>query len=161
GIDQADERLAGLVARAPAAHDLVPSHADAARRLATLWGAAPERLPVVALTGADEPTRRGVASAGCAALSLRLLAGSADLLPSGAAELEALAGLLEREAALTSAALYLDADTIDPTDGRLTAPVARLLERLNGPVVLSTAERWRAPRRPTSFLEIGKPTRGE
>ncbi|HEX3151324.1 MAG TPA: ATP-binding protein [Gemmataceae bacterium] len=161
GVQHLDDRLAGLIASAQASGDLVPSHQILAQQLADVWRQAQDRPPLIELCGADEPTRRSVAAAGCALLNLHLSALSAEQIPGSAVELEAFVRLWEREAALTSSALYVDSETIDASDGRALAAVSRLLERTNGAVVLSGRDRWRALRRPALTFDIHKPTRAE
>src|SRR5207247_11269746 len=62
---------------------------------------------------------------------------------------------------LTSSALFLDAATVESGDAKAFAPVARVLDRLHGPVILSTRERGLPLRRSTKVLEVGKPNAGE
>lgn len=161
GIQHRDERLAGLITPAQGSHDLVPSHQELARQLAAAWHHARGPLTLIELCGADEPSRCSIAAAACATLELHLCRLPADLIPGGAAELEALTGLWEREAALTSSALYVDAESIDAADTRAVSNVARLLERVQGAVVLSSGERWRGLRRASLALEVRNPTRDE
>lgn len=161
GIQYLDERLAGLMTRVPEARDLVPSHLAAAQQMVAAWSQSQDDLPVIGLHGADEPSRRAVAAAGCAALGLGLQAVSADLLSNGTSELEGVVRLLEREAALTSCALYVDAEGFETSDGRAAIAIGRVLERVNGTVVWSTSEMWRHTRRPLHPIEIQKPSRDE
>ena len=160
GVPHLDARLAGVVWPAATAPDLVPSHEAVARQIMAAWGLAGGRPPLIELSGADGPSRLAVAAAGAAAAGLRLFTVAADAVPAGAGEAEEFAVIWERESALSAGALYVDADTIDPADGRAAA-VTRLLDRVGGPVVLSAGDRWRPLRRPTRSLEVRKPTRDE
>jgi hypothetical protein len=160
GVGYLDERLAGVVEPVPAAEAAVPSHAALAGRVAAAWceSAGP---PLVQLVGADEEGRRAVAAAAAAAAGLRLFALQADSLPTGPAELEALARLWEREAALVGGALLVDAGRMDPADAHRAPAVERLVERCGGPVVLSARDRCRPTRRPVLTLEVPRPAADE
>jgi hypothetical protein len=160
GVGYLDERLAGAVEPVPAQEAAVPSHAALAARVAEAWtdAAAP---PLVQLVGPDEEGRRAVAAAAAAAAGLRLFAVQADALPAGAAELEAFARLWEREAALTGAALLVDAGRLDPADAPRAAAVERLAERVGGAVALAARDRARPVRRPTLTLEVPRPAAAE
>ena len=161
GIQELDERLAGLIEPVSRPPELVPSHAALAERIAAAWTCAAGGLPVIHLCGTDETTRRAIAAVGCAGVRLNLFCLSADVIPTSATELEALARLWEREAALTSSALYVEAETVDRADVRTVTAICRLLERLNGGVLLSSSERWRPLRRALLTLEVYKPTAQE
>jgi hypothetical protein len=163
GVPHRDERLAGLLLPVAGTEldALVPSHRSLARCVVTAWErpqAGPP--PLVELAGPDEIGKRAIAAAATATMGFGLTAVSAADLPSGGPALEGLARLCEREAVLTSSALYIEADALDPSDSR-AAGVSRLVERFVGAVFLSTRTRWPAPRRTVLRLDVGKPTAGE
>jgi hypothetical protein len=161
GIQHLDERLVAMLEPMHPTESLVPSEAGVARKIAGFWSRGENPLPVIYIYGADGSGRRSVASVGAAHLGLHLYAVPAETIPANPGEMEGFARLWEREAALTSSALYLDAGAIDQTDLKAVAPVARLLERIQGPVLLGSDERWRPLRRPLRYLEVGKPTSQE
>ena len=161
GLQHLDERLVGLIEPAPREEELVASHLALAERILAAWVGGGETLPVIQLCGADEGSRRAVAAAGCASVGLHLSALAADLIPASASELDALLRLWEREAALTTSALYVDAEAIDLADRHNVATVTRLLERCHAPLLLGTHDRWRPLRRPLLTLDVGKPTHQE
>jgi hypothetical protein len=161
GLQHVDERLAGLLQPVQPAQDLASSHAALARQLAAAWRRSEGRLPAIHLCGSDEIGKRNIAAAGCAEAGVQLYALAADQIPPGAAEVEALMRLWERESVLTAAALYLEADSIEGGDAKGFAQVSRLLDRIQGPVILSTKERWRPLRRSLKVLDVGKLTPGE
>src|SRR6202035_4343626 len=97
------------------------------------WKEAGSALPIIQLCGVDAVTRRTVAAVGCSELSLRLYALAAEHVPASAAELEAFARLWEREATLSTAALYVEAESLDRNDARAVAQVSWLLETVGGP----------------------------
>jgi hypothetical protein len=164
GLQFPDERLAGLLESVPA-EELAPSHATLADRVAAAWRAgeaSPDCQPaLIQLIGPDQSAKYSIATAAAARLQFRLSCLSADQLPATAAELEALIRLWEREAALTSGVLLVDADMVDRGDARAVAQVSPVLERLHGPILLSALERWRPLRRPTLTIEVSKPTTQE
>jgi hypothetical protein len=160
GLQYLDERLVGIV-EPVAADALVPSHLALARQIARTWAEARGRLPVMQLCGPDNATKCAIAATGCAEAGLHLHTVSADNVPANASELEGFIRLWEREAALTSSALYIDTEALDSTDTRALAQVARLLERANGPMLVGTRERWRPLRRAMCTLEVRKPTAEE
>jgi hypothetical protein len=160
GIQHLDDRLVGLVELVEA-EDLVPSHLALARRIATTWTRAAGRLPVIQLCGGDEAARWAIAAAGCTEAGLDLWAVAAHHVPTTPAELEAFVRLWEREALLTSSALIVEAESVERADARAVGQVARLVERVNSPVLLSTRDRWRPLRRDMRTLEVDKPTRDE
>jgi hypothetical protein len=158
GVHYLDDRLHGLFEHVHPGPELVPSHAAVAREIKDAWRGGEEALPIVHLCGGDEASRRTIAASGCAECGLHLYALAADLIPSNPAELEGLLRLWEREAALAATALCVEADSVDSGDSRAVAHTARFLERANGPVLLSTRERWRPLRRRVRAMEVRKPT---
>jgi hypothetical protein len=166
GVDQPDERLAGIVAPLPPTpfDDLVPSHRALADQIASawLWAArtSPGPLPALQLCGADGLGKRAIARAASAALGYEISVAAADALPTGPAEMESLLRLWEREAVLGRRALLLDADDLpaDPSDAARAGAVTRLIERAPGPLIVVSRER-RAPRqRPLMTYDVRKPT---
>jgi hypothetical protein len=159
GVSHRDERLSGVVDVAPAARELAPSHQELARRIAGTWSHAAaegDDLPAVQLTGPEAATRRDVAAAACALLGLRLDVAASHALPTTAAELESLARLWEREAGLQPAALLVDRGDHDGDAGREDA-IDRLVQRLRGPVLVSTREPRPSVHRPVLTFEVGRP----
>jgi hypothetical protein len=161
GVSHLDERLTGLIEPVQPPGDLVPSHRDLARRMATAWSRAQGPLPLLELWGPDLAGKRDLAAAACAGIGLKLNALAAGNVPASAAELEGVVRLWEREAALTLSGLYVEADTLDPADARAVAAVARFVERVGGAVLLGTRDRWRPLRRTALTFEVRKPTAAE
>jgi hypothetical protein len=160
GVQHLDERLVGLVEPYAAAGALVPSHRALAGRVVRAWSE-PRQPPVVQLCGPAGVGRREVAAAACAEAGMRLYLLHGDNLPAGAAELEGLARLWEREATLMGAALYLDTTAMDPADTRAATNLVRLAERLISPVLIGAREPRALRRRPSLALDVGKPTGDE
>ncbi|WP_051791563.1 ATP-binding protein [Amycolatopsis jejuensis] len=140
GLTCLDDRLNPLVTSLPTG-EVAESQRRAAEEVASQWP-----RPVL-LTGPDESAKRLVTAQAAAAsgrVAYRLSA-----LPAQPAELDELARLWQREAALLPLALYLDADEESQAD--------RFADRITGPVVLAAREP-RPGRRP---VEVGPPTSKE
>jgi hypothetical protein len=135
GIDGLDERLWGLLTPVPAPATLVPSHRILAQRIATVWGGA-TGSPIVVLRGDDAAAGEAVAATVCAELGLRLALLPGDLIPTGAAEVEALGRLWGREAALGAWALLVAGNDVDATDLPRLRTIARFVDRVAGPVFM-------------------------
>ena len=161
GLHHLDERLIGFIEPISPGEELVPSQRVIAQSIATAWSKAKGELPLLQICGADEFTRRTIATAGCVGAGLHCFAIGAETIPSNTSELEGLIRLWEREAALTSSALYVDAESIDLSDRRNEAVVRRFLERMRSPLLLSTTYRWRPLRRTTLSIDAQKPTAHE
>jgi hypothetical protein len=160
GVQHLDERLVGLIEPATAEGELVESHRALVERIVRAWSE-PGQAPVVQLCGPAGVGRREVAAAACAAVGMRLYALHGDNLPAGAAELEGLARLWEREATLMGAALYLDTTAMDPADARAATNLTRLAERLVSPVLIGAREPRPLRRRLSLTLDVRKPTADE
>ncbi|HJW10538.1 MAG TPA: ATP-binding protein, partial [Albitalea sp.] len=163
GVSHLDERLAGLIEPLRSAGDLVPSHRALAKEIASCWSGATRAsaLPIVQLCGKDPISKRILAVAACDALGLRLHRLSANVIPVAPAELETMRRLWQRDAALTGGALLLDCDDVDPADSARANAVTRLIEQVDGPLIVATRERRRGlPTRVVSF-DLRKPTAGE
>jgi len=161
GIQHLDERLVGFVEPIPHTHQLVPTQREVAQGIALSWARAEGELPVVQLCGADESTRRLIAEAACTGAGLHCFALAAESIPTSAGEVEGLIRLWEREAALTTSALYIDLDPIEKSDTRTLALVTRLLERIRSPLFVSATTRQRPLRRAMLSHDVRKPTPAE
>src|SRR5215211_1511099 len=118
GLHHLDERLVGLIEPIAGTEELAPSQQQLASTISLAWSRANTELPLLQICGADEFTRRNIATAGCAGAGLHCFAIGAEMIPSNTSEMEGLIRLWEREAALTSSALYVDGETIDSIDAR-------------------------------------------
>ncbi len=161
GLHHLDERLVALIDPVASPEELAPSQQTLARTITLAWSKAKSELPLIQICGVDEFTRRNIATAGCAGAGLHCFAIGAETIPSNTNELEGLIRLWEREAALTSSALYVDAESMDSSDKRNEAVVRRFLERVRGPLILSTNYRWRPLRRAVLSIDAQKPTAEE
>ena len=161
GIQYLDERLVGLLRAVHPMDDIAPSHAAQGHYIAVAWSQPHRQVPVIHLCGADELTKRAVAASGSAEAGFGLYGLAADQIPANAQEVENLARLWERESILTASALYVETEGIDINDAKAVAQVSRFVERVQGPVILSSRDRWRPLDRSVKSLDIGKPTAKE
>jgi hypothetical protein len=160
GIQHLDERLAGLLNGMPPAERLVPSHTAIVRTIVASWdrARATPRLPVIHLCGPDEDEKRCIALTAGDEAGFQVYALSSDHIPANALELDGLIRLWERESVLMPGALFIEADAVEGSDTKSVTQVVRLVERLHGPVLLSSRERWRPLTRNVKTLEVQKPT---
>ncbi len=161
GAEHLDARLAGIVR--PVAPDaaLVPVHQALADRMAAAWRAPRSGgLPLAQLCGGDRALRRAVVAAACRALGLGLYATSAEALPAAPGELEALARLWEREAALAGLALLVECPDRDGDQAKLGA-ARGLAEQVSGALIVAGAERLDGVERPSVALEVARLTAAE
>ncbi|MEK6374866.1 MAG: ATP-binding protein [Acidobacteriota bacterium] len=166
GLNHRDDRLAPLLVAADDAGDseLPPSQqaaVDAVVRHLTRTPSA-SALPAINLAGADAGSKRLVAAHAAAALGLRVYRLPAEVLPSPAAELDALARLCEREELLMPIALYVDAhsDQASESEAR-TPPLHRFLSRTSGVVFLDTRDVAPPAGRHTVIVDVARPTAAE
>ena len=163
GIQHLDERLVGMVEPLRPSSQLVPSHRTIAEQLVITWSrsANTTALPVVQLCGDDLASKRVIAAAACQALELNPYSMPAHAIPASPNEFEAFMRLWEREAALSSATLFVDCDAVEASDAVLERGISRLIEAARGIVIVSSRLRRHAVQRPMITFEVHKPTPGE
>jgi hypothetical protein len=164
GLQQMDERLATLLEKLPPAppNELPPSLGGLTAQVAKAWANGPQgrEMLLVQLCG---PAANVRLAAACAAAQLGLVAANlpASRLPSGAAELEALIRLWERESVFSGLGVLLVDCEDDAPEGEAAqlrdAAIARLAERLGGPVILRERSPRRIATRPTLVLDVPAP----
>jgi ATPase family associated with various cellular activities (AAA) len=163
GVQHLEERLAGLVEPVTATNDLVPSHRALAERIATTWAQQEDtaRLPVVQLCGGDLADPRRIAAAACSLLGLNLWALAVHALPLIPGDLDQLARLWVREAALSASALLLECDDLDSVDAAREHMVSWFSERISGPLLIASRQRRRLQQRLVVTLDIPRPSTDE
>lgn len=163
GVRYLDERLAGIIEPLQVSIDLLPSYRSQAERLARVWSQASSNsgLPIVQLCGDDVAGKHTIAVAACSALGLNLSMVSAGSLPATSGEVDAFIRLWEREAALSSNALLLDCDEIDPADTPREKLVNRLIERIRSALIVTGKERRVLSQRVAMTFDIPRLTAEE
>lgn len=111
----------------------------------------------IQLEGADEVSKRAVASWVCGQLGVALWSIPSEVVPERREELEAMAQIWTRESALMNAGLYIMAHDAEPAAQKA---IRRLMNSVAGPVFLSTNEPWKDTNSALSF-EVSKPTKVE
>ncbi|MCP3804199.1 ATP-binding protein [Allokutzneria sp. A3M-2-11 16] len=160
GLNYLDDRLEPLVAplTARAGLALPQSQLEAVALLRDEWlngGNA-----VVQLVGADEASKRLVAARAAAEVGLVPYRLEAALLPATPSELDEMARLWRREAAMLPLALCLDAAELSEEIGKFS-PVARFLSRIGGANVLIARESWPELGKRTVVVDVSPPTAKE
>ena len=151
GTDYLDSRLEGLVHRLPVV-DLPSGEggSDAASRIVRAWqGAQPP--PVIMLGGADRLGKRAMAGAAACRLRLQMLRVDAADIPAGWEQRGAIAKLLDREMALSGAAVLIEAGNED------RRAAAALADGLSGPVILAAEDPALPDRTPRLRIEMAAP----
>jgi hypothetical protein len=147
GVNRLDERLSQLL-RPLGVSWLTERGEEIAARLAAQAAGRIGRggWPVLNLIGPDRGLA-SVAAAACAALGHHLWALEPAALPPPGAERAELLRLLERDAALSHLAIYLDATRIGgEVDQPLAGALGDVVERVGALVVVGSREPWRAER---------------
>ncbi len=163
GVPHLDERLFGYLHPVPLRDDLVASYHALAETIAGVWSGANQEdgLSVIQLCGRSPGGKRAIAARACDLLGISLYRLPAAALPGSGNELDHLARLWRREAALSSAALLLDCDDLDRHDTARQSAVDQLLESSPGLVFVSSRDRLGSWQLPTLTFEVEKPTSSE
>ncbi|CAN7160789.1 ATP-binding protein [Caulobacter sp. LjRoot300] len=144
---------------------LPPSQQEQAERIVERWGGAElsAPAPVATLIGPDGEAKRLVAQAVATTLDRKLHVIAAEGLPTTASELDRLARIWQREAALLPIALYVDAEGAGYAAER-DASVSRFIAqaaRSDGFVFLGTREPWAPAGFEALLVPCSRPTAEE
>ena len=141
GVDYVDLRLAPLLRVVPPVGAMAASHQAVTDAVVKGLSAvqAPAPWPLVQLCGDDAPARQDVAALAAARMGCRLLALAPQALPGGAADVDLLATLWQREAALAPNALFIAWD-LDATSVVMAPALRQFIERSGGLVFLASDE---------------------
>lgn len=150
GATYRDTRLEGILEAVALPAEGEP---DAAR-LAAIWRQDP-RLPVISLAGPDRLSKRRAASEAARLNGCMLYRLDASDIPETWAQRASLAILIDRELALSRAAVLIEAD--DDTSAR----AARFAERITGPTMLSARDPEMPERAPRIRIDMSGPDRSE
>ncbi len=155
GLDHLDARLHPLLrALPPADEHLLPlSHLSVVEPVARCLADG----PVVQLVGPDRPSAMLVATAAAARAGLQLYVLQGAAIPQSPDEIDELARLWRREAALSPVALSVDVDA----SGRDAGLAAALVTRLGSPALVWARESLPALNAHGLVLDIDPPTMAE
>jgi ATPase family associated with various cellular activities (AAA)/Winged helix domain, variant len=151
GVNYLDPRLRPLLQAVAPPTVMAPAQRQVCDSLLAELRAAPKPFPVVLLHGDDEDGQSDVAAAAAAQLGLQLQRVYAEDLPANSAEIDALATLWQREAALLGAALL-----VHSRDGTVPAAAINFAERIGALLFLAGRE---APslKRASARFTVNKP----
>jgi hypothetical protein len=155
GVNYLDARLQPLLRRVGEPASISETHRLSVGAIGEALDRCEGPLPVVELAGDDAHGKQDVAALVAARCGLTLYAIGCGDVPANAHELEALAALWEREAALLESALLIEC----PDDASLPA-ARRLADRIHGLVAIASREPV-ALARATLRHRIDKPSRTE
>jgi hypothetical protein len=116
---------------------------------------------VVQLCGEDVTSKRAIAKAVCDHLGINLHALSAESLPTNTSQLNIVKILYEREWALSSTVLLLNCDHLETNDPARESAIARFIESLNTPLIVTSRDRRRQRQRPIITIDVHHPTSDE
>lgn len=159
GVNQMDDRLAGMIEPVAAEVELVPSQTELVDRVVEAWtrSAKSNVWPVVQLYGDDAASRRTIAFDAAAKMGLGLAVLSVHAVPTVPSEVDALIRLWERESLLSGNALLLDYDDADTTDATRLASFTRCAEQARSMVLVIGRERLKTLRRAAITFEVRRP----
>lgn len=163
GVHQLDDRLSGLVEPVFAEEGLAPSHLELANRILYSYSQhfAPGALPVIQLGGDNHADKESVAAYVASRLGMYLYSISIYAIPSAARDINELARLWSREAALKACALFLDYTVLDATDKMRVQAVNSFIENVQGIMIVSTGQGSPKTRKHRIAYEISKPSSQE
>ncbi len=161
GVAAPDARLRGLLEAVGAPDQLLPSHAQRARQLATLWQQADQIgvFTAVQLVTREAPAAAALAATAAAALNLHLRILHAADLPTDAGERANFARLLEREAVLGRFAVLVELEA--SASANTIRAAAALLDLTQSPMLVCAAEPLRLRTRALARLDLPPPAPDE
>jgi AAA+ superfamily predicted ATPase len=151
GVNYLDPRLQALLRLVHAPQTLPAQHREIAASILEALGSARLPAPPITLCGDDAEGQCDVAAHVAAQLGLGLYAARVHELPAGTSELDALALLWQREAALLGGALLLES-----RDGENIKSAGTLIERIGGVLFISGREQLSTVR-PALHYRVNRP----
>jgi hypothetical protein len=168
GIEELDQRLVGFVEPIETeVRFLVETHQRIADRSVDLWVQAAEQdialpqFPVLQLLGDDSSTKRSIIQFIGQELGRDLYRIPAETIATDSTQFNLFLLLCEREYKLSNRIFWIDCDFLDSADGIRSKLIARLVEQLQCPVILTHPDRQRQRSRPIITMEIASPTPAE
>ncbi len=162
-VQHLDQRLEGFMRFVVSREDLPPTHKTYANRIARLWsdqGKAASML-AVHLRGNDSASLLAIAGAACDQRGLGLYEMSAQDMPLDPRETESLVRLWQREAILTSCALFLNCGQPDAVDSARAHAVGRFLTATGTPLIVGGDVRRYGSYRQVMTIEVAQLTECE
>ena len=151
GVNYLDPRLQPLLQAVAPPAAMAPAQRQVCESVLAAVRAAPKPPPIIRLQGDDEDGQSDVAAEAAAQLGLQLQRLYAEDLPTNSAELDALATLWQREAALLGAALL-----VQSRDGTVPAAAMNFAERIGALLFLAGREAPSLKRASVRFV-VNKP----
>jgi hypothetical protein len=151
GVNYLDTRLRPLLRHQSPPSTMAETHRQISTTALAALGDSPIANPLIMLIGDDADGQADVAAQVASALGLMIFAIRAEDLPQNPSELDALAVLWQREAALSAAALLIESRTPE-----LSKPVVRLAEQL-GCLLFIGSDDPLPLSRPTVLFRFDKP----
>jgi hypothetical protein len=168
GIEQLDQRLVGFVEPIETeARFLVETHQRIADRSVDLWvqaaeqGIALPQFPVLQFLGDDSSTKRSIIQFIGQELRRDLYRIPAETISTDSTQFNLFLLLCEREYKLSNRIFWIDCDFLDSSDGIRSQLIARLVEQLKCPVILTHPDRQCQRSRPIVTMEIASPPPAE
>jgi hypothetical protein len=160
GLPCLEERLRTMTESLVAPADVPCSHRWVAEQIANAWSDANSGsgFRLIQLCGDDLASKRAVVTATCALTGLQARVVASSLIPRGPAETDFFIRMWEREAALQPAGLLVEADELSGSDSLAESALERVLNKLRGPLFVSTPKRLRLIQRPALTFEVTTPT---
>jgi hypothetical protein len=155
GVNYLDPRLRPLLQAVAPPAAMAPAQRQVCELVLAALRAAPKQFPVVLLHGDDEDGQSDVAAEASANVGLQLQRLYAEDLPANSAEIDALATLWQREAALLGAALL-----VQSRDGTAPAAAMNFAERIGALLFLAGREAPSLKRASVRFV-VNKPRADE
>ena len=158
GWNHLDERLTKLLQPLDPSKSLAPTHEALVDTISDGWKPGPDkRHPILYLCGPEAEDKRAIAAAICQRRKLNLYRMPLEALTNNVAEPQELLRLWEREAALSSAALLLDADAQSGESG-IEGKIARFLTGSYEDFIVTSRERHIIDQHEVIAFDVAKPT---
>lgn len=163
GVHYLDEKLEEIVRPELPRDVLTRSHADLANAIQASYTSKNGTgvSPLIHLRGNNSADKPAIAAFACDGMGVRLYMLPASSLPGSAREIKEWTHLWNREAALHSLALFVDASQVDAHDKQRVQLLNNFLENIEGTLLLGTAQWQPALRRRVADYTVDKPAMDE
>lgn len=160
GLQYFDERLKNYIKPVFSTGDLVISHQQILEQVFSILEHLSRngQMPIVQFYGSDSFSQYAIASAVCSSFGSSLQLLKAQVIPHELREMEAMARLWNRQAALTHSALLLDCSGTENNDQATENAVNRFIGELKSILFLAGRERRTLSEHSSISFEVLKPT---